>query len=357
MRVLITGNLGYVGPVVTAHLRARLPEAQLIGFDAGYFTHCLTNPRCLPETPPSTQLTGDIRTISERRLEGIDAIVHLAAISNDPMGKSFEAATEAINKDATIRLAKLARRVGVRAFVFASSCSIYGSADDGPRSETDAVAPQTAYARSKIGAELALAAADPGGMTVTCLRFATACGLSPRLRLDLVLNEFVAAALIAHKITVLSDGSPWRPLIDVADMARAVEWAIQRDPNIGGQFLSVNTGASSSNTQVRDLANAVAATIPGTAISVNTAAPADKRSYQVDFGLFRKLAPDHQPTVMLAHSIANLKSGLGQIDHLAARIRDNTFVRLSTLKAHIDGGKLSAELNWIPPPSSLESYP
>ena len=149
---------------------------------------------------------------------------------------------------------------------------------------------------------------NAGGMTITCLRFATACGMSDRLRLDLVLNDFVACAMATGEITVLSDGTPWRPLIDVGDMARAIEWAIGRDPAAGGEMLSVNVGSDAWNYQVRDLAEAVAAAMPGTDVWINREAPPDKRSYQVDFSLFRKLAPEHQPLSTLGVSIGRLKT-------------------------------------------------
>ena len=158
--------------------------------------------------------------------------------------------------------------------------------------------------------ENALARAIAGEMTVTCLRFATACGMSDRLRLDLVLNDFVASALATGEITVLSDGTPWRPLIDVADMARAIEWAIGRDTDQGGRVLVVNAGSNAGNYQVRDLAKVVAAELPGTKVSINTAAPPDLRSYQVDFSLFAELAPAHLPAVPLAQSVRNLRAGL-----------------------------------------------
>src|SRR5262249_43047785 len=163
-------------------------------------------------------------------------------------------------------------------FVFASSCSVYGIADERARRENDPLGPVTAYAKSKVGAEQDLAALDTR-MTVTCLRFATACGMSDRLRLDLVLNDFVACALARGEITVLSDGSPWRPLIDVADMARAIDWAIQRRPEEGGRYLVVNTGSNDRNYQVRDLAHAVAKALAGTTVSINSKAPVDSRSY------------------------------------------------------------------------------
>ncbi len=184
MKILVAGNLGYVGPAVVRHLRAVHPQAVLHGFDNAYFAHCLTGAPDLPERQLDAQFFGDVRTLAPAFLEGYDAVVQLAAISNDPMGHQFEAVTLAINQDASVAMARAAAAAGVRNFVFASSCSVYGIAAGGPRKEGDALNPITAYARSKIGTERELAALDTG-MTVTCLRFATACGMSDRLRLDL----------------------------------------------------------------------------------------------------------------------------------------------------------------------------
>ena len=178
-------------------------------------------------------------------------MVHLAAISNDPMGVRFEAVTDEINHRASLAVAEAARDAGVKRFVFASSCSVYGLAAGDARKETDPLNPLTAYARSKIAAEEGLKQMDRGGMGVTCLRFATACGMSPRLRLDLVLNDFVAGALASGEVSVLSDGTPWRPLIDVRDMARAIEWAITGGGVDAGGFLSINAGSDDWNVQVQ----------------------------------------------------------------------------------------------------------
>ena len=221
MQVLITGNMGYVGSVLVRHLRERFFDAKLVGYDSGYFAHCLTASDTLPECVLNRQIFGDVRKFSKDYLKGVDAVVHLAAISNDPMGNRFESVTEEINYLAGVEIAKLALEAGVQKFVFASSCSVYGAAEGGPRREADPLNPLTAYARSKIATEQALSKWDSGPMTITALRFATACGMSERLRLDLVLNDFVACALSSGKISVLSDGTPWRPLIDVKDMARA----------------------------------------------------------------------------------------------------------------------------------------
>jgi nucleoside-diphosphate-sugar epimerase len=344
MKILITGNMGYVGAAVAKHLRASRPDAILHGFDNAYFAHCLTGATVLPERYLDEQFYGDVRKILPS-LAGYDAIVQLAAISNDPMGSQFQAVTLEINQATTVSIAKAAAAAGVKSFVFASSCSVYGIAEGGPRKETDELNPVTAYAKSKIGAERELADVDTA-MVVTCLRFATACGMSDRLRLDLVLNDFVACALSQRHISVLSDGTPWRPLIDVADMARAIDWAIDRTATNGGRYLSVNVGSDDRNYQVKTLAHAVAAKIPDTEVSINTAAPADSRSYKVDFGLFRSLAPDHQPRVTLDQSIDNLIAGLKSMGFSDADFRSSDLMRLKVLQSHIANRRLNADLEW-----------
>ena len=344
MKVLITGNMGYVGPEVAKHLRTRRPNAILHGFDNAYFAHCLTGSSVLPERYLDEQFYGDVRDVS-LDLTGYDAIVQLAAISNDPMGNKFQKVTLDINQNTTVSIARAAAAAGVKNFVFASSCSVYGVADGPARKETDALNPITAYAKSKIGAEEELAAIDTG-MVVTCLRFATACGMSDRLRLDLVLNDFVACALSRGQISVLSDGSPWRPLIDVADMARAIDWAIDRPATTGGRYLAINAGSDDRNYQVKDLANAVAKAVPGTGVAINTSAPVDSRSYKVDFGLFRSLAPDHQPVVNLDQSIQNLISGLKKMNFKDSDFRSSGLMRLKVLQDHIESGRLNDDLEW-----------
>jgi nucleoside-diphosphate-sugar epimerase len=263
------------------------------------------------------------------------------------LGKQFEAITEDINFKSSLRIAKLASERSVKSFVFASSCSIYGTAECGPRKESDALNPLTAYARSKVAMEESLASLKLGDMNVTCLRFATACGMSDRLRLDLVLNDFVACALTSGEITVLSDGSPWRPLINVKDMARALGWALFRNTNNGGQVLRVNAGSKNWNYQVMDLANAVRENIPGTTVSINSEAPSDKRSYSVDFSLYQQLAPDNQPLVTLQQTISELKQGLTRMGFNDENFRQSGFIRLKMLESHKNEGRLDANLRWI----------
>ncbi len=220
MKIMITGNMGYVGPCLVKHMRKVWPEAMLIGYDMGYFAHVLSDSHMFPECLLDYQYYGDIRQASPQLLADLDSVVHLSGISNDPIGNMFEEVTDQINFQASIDLAQQAKTAGVKSFVFASSCSIYGFADDSPRKEGDPLNPLTAYARSKVDTEMGLQKLADSSFTVTCLRFATACGMSKRLRLDLVLNDFVANALAKGRIEILSDGTPWRPLIHVKDMAR-----------------------------------------------------------------------------------------------------------------------------------------
>jgi nucleoside-diphosphate-sugar epimerase len=185
------------------------------------------------------------------------------------------------------------------------------------------------------------------GMIITALRFSTACGWSDRIRLDLVLNDFVAGAIASREITVLSDGSPWRPLIDVKDMARSMEWALTRDPAQGGNYLAVNVGTQEWNYQVRDLAEAVARAVPGTRVSINKDAPPDKRSYRVDFSLYKSLAPKHQPQVSLEQAIDEIKTGLQSMVFSDANFRASQFMRLKVIEKHIEEKRLSEQLRWI----------
>jgi nucleoside-diphosphate-sugar epimerase len=345
-RVLITGTMGYVGPVLARHLRRAHPRMALAGFDSGFFASALTVDGRLPETRLGAQYFGDVRELPEDLLASADAVVHLAAISNDPMGRQFESVTDEINHRATMRLATLARNAGVRRFVFASSCSVYGASGAHARTEQDPVAPLTAYARSKVDVENAFRAMDLGAMQVTCLRFATACGMSERLRLDLVLNDFVASALATGTIQVLSDGTPWRPLIDVRDMARAIDWACHRRTEDSGPLVCVNTGSEDWNYTVRDLAEAVSRRIPGTQVSINRDAAPDPRSYKVDFSLFRSLAPDHQPRVGLDECIDGLREGVAAMHGVGADFRQSRFMRLRMLQAHVDARRLTPQLRW-----------
>lgn len=346
MRILVTGNLGYLGPCVARRLRETRPAARLVGLDSGFYADCLTVPAGGDRLGRvHEQLLGDVRALPAACLDGADAVVHLAAISNDPIGNAYEQVTLEINHRATVELARRARAAGARSFVFASSCSVYGAAD-GPRTEDSEVAPLTAYARSKILAERDLAELADDSFVVTCLRFATACGMSDRLRLDLVLNDFVAAAVATRRITLLSDGSAWRPLIDVQDMARAIDWAVDREPGAGEAFLVVNAGSDEGNYRIRDLAEAVRAEMAGVDVTFGDDAAPDPRSYRVDFSRFRALAPDHQPRVDLRATVGELHSGLARIAFADANFRDSSLVRLRVLESLRSRRLLTDRLEW-----------
>jgi nucleoside-diphosphate-sugar epimerase len=342
MRVFIIGNLGYIGPIVAKHFRKKDPNSFLAGYDIGYFIQNNTFNGIAGDTLINTQYFGDVRDFDASLLNGFDAVIYLAAISNDPMGNAYEQPTLDINCGAAIDIAKKAKQKGVKHFVFASSCSVYGFADTAPRTETSAVNPLTAYARSKVNGELGLQPLADDDFQITCLRFATACGYSDRLRLDLVLNDFVASAIATKKITILSDGTPWRPLIHVKDMAKAMDWAIGRKE--GGNFLIINTGSNRWNYQVKELAAAVQQLFADVEVSINTTAQPDKRSYKVSFDQYEQLAPAHQPKVSLEEAVKDLKQGLEGIRFADKDFRQSSLVRLKTIQQLQDNNIIDENL-------------
>ena len=346
MRIVITGNMGYVGPQVVAQLRSTRPDAEIVGIDTGFFAHCLTGAATLPESRLKLQRFLDVRQVQRQDIEGADAVILLAAISNDPMGSAYAEITREINYECCLRISKLAKEAGVGRVVFASSCSVYGFAEDGARTEDSTLNPLTAYAHSKIDTENALAPIADESFLVTCLRFPTACGMSPRLRLDLVLNDFVASAVATGRIEILSDGTPYRPLIDTKDMALAIDWALGRRADQGGAFLAINAGSNEANYQIRDLAERVRAVLPDVSVSVNEQAAPDKRSYRVDFSKYRSLAPDHQPRVPLETSIRELVQGLEAMEFADASFRESGLIRLKALGKLRESGRLNENLEW-----------
>jgi len=347
MKIMVTGNLGYVGPALMAQLRATYPDAELVGMDLGLFSHCLTGVKASPERMIDKQIYKDVRTVTKADFEGFSAVVHLAAISNDPMGNSFARVTDEINFQSSLKIANLAKSAGVRNYVFASSCSVYGAASEFAKKEEDDLNPLTAYANSKINTETGVADLASEDFIITCLRFATACGFSDRTRLDLVVNDFVAGAISNGVISILSDGTPWRPLIHISDMARAMDWAVSRKSYNGGAMLVVNAGSDNWNYQVKDLAEAVAAEIPGTKVQVNVNAPPDKRSYRVDFSKFKNLAPNHQPLVSLKEAVHGLRDGLLDMGFSDGEFRNSELMRLNVINEHISANRLSKDLTWI----------
>jgi len=346
MKILVTGNTGYIGPVLGEKLKQNYNDLKLIGFDTGFFAHCLTGVNVSPELNYDVQYYGDIRKLDKNVFHGVDIVIHLAAISNDPMGNNFASVTEEINSKASENVAKIAKRAGVRKFIFASSCSMYGTADSEAKKESDSLNPLTAYAKSKVYMEQVIEKLSDNKFQGTCLRYSTACGMTPRLRLDLVLNDFVASALTTGRIEILSDGTPWRPLIDVQDMVRAIQWAVERDDDQGGNFVAVNVGRNEWNYQVVDVANRVSQRIPNTKIDINTEAAPDKRSYRVDFSLYESLAPNYLPQVDLDQSIDELAEGLKRMNFKDQNFRASEMMRLKILQNLQDKKLLDRNLYW-----------
>jgi nucleoside-diphosphate-sugar epimerase len=346
MKLLIIGNEGYIGPVLARYLRRMYPDIYLAGFDAGYFAHKSVSLYEYPERFLDVQYRGDVRNFPQNILEGFDSVIYLAAISNDPMGKEFEEVTLDVNYKSAIKIAKAAKAAGVQNFVFASSCSVYGSAGTEARTEISDVNPLTAYAISKVKAEIELAPLADNNFIVTCHRFATACGFSPRIRLDLVLNDFVASAMTTKEIKILSDGTPWRPLIHVSDMARAMEWSMRRKLSEGGGFLILNTGSNMWNYQIKDLAFAVRDTLGDCSVSINEKAEPDNRSYKVDFSKFHEIAADNTPQISLKLAADGLITGLGEINFSDRKFRSSDLIRLNVLRKHITEGRLTNLLKW-----------
>jgi len=346
MKILVTGNTGYIGPVLGRKLKEDYKNLKLIGYDSGFFAHCLTGVDISPEISYDVQYYGDIRKLDEIIFHGVGVVIHLAAISNDPMGNNFSDVTAEINSKASENVAEVAKRAGVKKFIFASSCSMYGTADSKAKKENDSLNPLTAYAKSKVYMEKVLEKLSDDNFQGTCLRYSTACGMTPRLRLDLVLNDFVASALTTGKIEILSDGTPWRPLIDVQDMVRAIQWAVERDNDQGGKFVAVNVGKNEWNYQVVDVANTVSKRIPNTKIDINKDAAPDKRSYQVDFSLYESLAPNHLPQVDLNQSIDELVAGLQKMNFQDQNFRVSEMMRLKVLQNLQDKKLLDKNLCW-----------
>ncbi|MCB1144983.1 MAG: SDR family oxidoreductase [Leptospiraceae bacterium] len=337
-KVLIIGNMGYIGPVLTKHLADSNNSYDIRGYDLGLFGHCLMGANELPERYLTKQYFGDVRNFHYEILNGIDSVIYLAAISNDPMGKEFESITHEINHKSAFFIAEESKKRGVKNFVFASSCSVYGAGGDSAKTESDNLNPLSAYAISKVEAEKSLQPLADSNFTITCLRFATACGASPRLRLDLILNDFVATSVLKGKINILSDGTPLRPLIHVKDMSRAIEWGIQRKKEEGGNFLIINTGSNDWNFSVLELAEEVSKTLGGIQISINKDAAPDKRSYKVNFDYFMNLSGEFSPKEKIGNSIQELFLQIKDSQFQTDNFYQSDYIRLNVLRKMVQKG-------------------
>jgi len=342
MRVVVTGNLGYVGTVMTPMLSER--DFEVWGLDTGYYRDCILGP--IERTGVTNQIQKDLRDITVKDLAGADAIVHLGALSNDPTGELNPRLTDDINLKASERLARLAKEAGIARFVFASSCSIYGSSAGGQLDETSTMNPLTAYARSKVETEHALAALADDTFSPTFLRNGTAYGYSPRLRVDLVVNNLVAWAVTTGKVTLMSDGRAWRPLVHIQDMSRAVIAALSV-PRERVHREAFNIGREQDNWQVRDIAEAVAKVVPGSTVTFAEGVSADTRNYNVSFAKVREQLPEFEPQCSVEMGIVELYEAFKRFELDYARFDGREFTRLKQLLHLIQERRVDDELIWM----------
>ncbi len=333
MRILVLGNLGYVGTVLTRYLKAR--GHTVTGFDIGYFDDCtLAEP-----VAPDRQHFGDVRDVPADIYAETDAVIHLAALSNDTLGELSAGVTQDINVGGLARSIAHAKAAGIERFVFASSCSMYGNAEgDTPLNESARQNPLTAYARSKCEGEVLLQAATDARFRPTALRFSTAYGWSERPRLCLVVNNLAASGLADGRIALESDGTPWRPLIHVEDMARAMEATLTAPlERVGAR--SFNVGTTSENYQVRTIATTVATLLGDLPVTIG-APGADQRSYNVDFTAFHTAVPAFKAAWTMEAGARDLIERFRSLFD-PADFRSDRFFRIRRITSLIAAGDLS----------------
>ena len=338
-RVLMTGHNGYIGSVMTPHfLQSGL---EVVGLDTGYFDECTL----VPDRNTVPTIRKDIRDLVPNDLKGCDAIVHLAALSNDPIGNLVAGWTEEINCQASIRLAELAKDAGIRRYLFSSSCIMYGMSTASVVTEDSPLDPKTEYARSKVVAERAITKLADDNFSPSFLRNGTIYGISPRMRFDTVLNDLVGTAVTAKQVKLFSDGKPWRPVIHVQDVARAF-LAVLQAPLADVHNQAFNLGANHLNHQIIELAEIVTKTVPGCTLEVLAQAGADQRTYKADFGKFAKVFPTFEWKWNATKGAKELYETFGQIGLTSEMFADKRFTRLKWLRHLLDTNKLDKELRW-----------
>ncbi|GAA2997339.1 SDR family oxidoreductase [Streptosporangium longisporum] len=336
MRVLLTGHQGYLGSVMAPVLTARGHE--VTGLDSGLFAGCVLGPA--PGDPPGHPV--DLRDVTAGMLAGTDAVVHLAALSNDPLGALAPELTYDINHRAAVRLARLARDAGVRRFLYASTCSVYGASGEDLVDEDAPLRPVTPYADSKVRVEDDLLALADDDFSPVFLRNATAFGFSPRLRADIVLNNLVGHALLSGQVKVLSDGTPWRPLVHAADIADAFALALTA-PREAVHARAFNVGDEENNLTVARIADEVAEAVPGAEVVITGETGADPRSYRVDFSRIRAALPGYRTRWTVKAGAVELADAYRRYG-LTSDDFHHRFTRLAHLAARREAGTVDGAL-------------
>ncbi|WJR36188.1 SDR family oxidoreductase [Mycobacteroides immunogenum] len=336
MKVLITGHQGYLGTVMSQMVAEAGHE--VVGLDSGLFAECVLGPALVD--PPSIAV--DLRDVTVDQLSGFDAVIHLAALSNDPLGALAPDLTYDINHHASVRLARLAKEAGVGRYLYASTCSVYGSAGEDLVNESAPLKPLTPYAESKVRVEDDVAAIADSGFSPVFLRNATAFGYSPRLRADIVLNNLVGNAVLTGEVRVLSDGTPWRPLVHARDIATAfIEClAAPRDVIHCSAF---NVGTEENNQTVAQIAEAAVAAVPDSTLAITGETGADPRSYRVDFSAIRAALPGYRAEWSIAAGARELYEQC-VAGNLTESMFRQSFTRLAHLKNLRESGAVDDSL-------------
>lgn len=339
MKLLITGHLGYIGVEMVTVL-SQLGH-DITGLDTGFFDQCDFGGS--PDPIPALRM--DIRDVEPGHLEGLDAVLHLAALSNDPLGNINPNLTYDINLDASVRLAQAAKAAGVERFLFASSCSLYGAGGDDLVDESAAFYPVTPYGESKVRVEQAVLDLADDSFSPVFLRNATAYGVSRRLRADIVVNNLVGHAVTTGKVLLQSDGTPWRPLVHLRDIIAAFEAALTA-PKDRIHAQAFNVGRSGENYQIRTVAELVAAVVPKCDVAFAPGASSDRRDYRVDFSKIETTLPGYNPSWTLRDGIVELYEAYTANGLDLDRWSASTFYRLQTIQDHLSAGHLDNNLRW-----------